>query len=65
MPTRAPPVGPLRPFTPATKRQLQQPAGTPIGRPNAIITIASLEHSASLLASYLWARHLYTRTRST
>jgi ABC-2 type transport system permease protein len=51
-----------QPFTPVTETLRGLLTGTPIGA-NAVIAVA---WSAGIaLVSYLWARHLYTRRRST
>jgi ABC-2 type transport system permease protein len=50
-----------QPFTPATETLRGLLTGTPIGT-NALITVAWSVGIA--LASYLWARHLYTHRRS-
>ena len=62
MPTGLRQFARYQPFTPATETLRGLLTGTPIGT-NAIITIAWSVGIA--LASYLWARHLYTRRRST
>jgi ABC-2 type transport system permease protein len=50
-----------QPFTPATETLRGLLTGTPIGS-NAITTVAWSVGIA--VASYLWARHLYTHMRS-
>jgi ABC-2 type transport system permease protein len=50
-----------QPFTPATETLRGLLTGTPIGS-NAVITVAWSVGIA--LASYVWARHLYTHRRS-
>ena len=62
MPTGLRQFARYQPFTPATETLRGLLTGTPVGS-NAIITIAWSVGIA--LASYLWARHLYTRRRST
>lgn len=62
MPTGLSQFARCQPFTPATETLRGLLTGTPIGT-NAIATIAWSVGIA--LASYVWARHLYTRRRST
>jgi ABC-2 type transport system permease protein len=61
MPTGLRQFAQYQPFTPTTETLRGLLTGTPIGN-NAIIAVA---WSVSIaLASYLWARHLYTRRRA-
>jgi len=62
MPTGLRQFAHYQPFTPTTETLRGLLTGTPIGT-DAIVTIAWSVGIA--LASYLWARHLYTRRRST
>jgi ABC-2 type transport system permease protein len=61
MPTGLRQFAEYQPFTPATETLRGLLTGTPIGS-NAIIAVAWSVGIA--LASYLWARHLYTQRRS-
>jgi ABC-2 type transport system permease protein len=61
MPTGLRQFAEYQPFTPATETLRGLLTGTPIGN-NAIIAVAWSVGIA--LASYLWARHLYTHRRS-
>ena len=61
MPTGLRQFATYQPFTPATETLRGLLTGTPIGS-NAVITVGWSVGIA--LASYLWARHLYTHRRS-
>ena len=61
MPTGLRQFAQYQPFTPTTETLRGLLTGTPIGT-NAVVAVASSVGIA--LASYLWARHLYTHERS-